>query len=542
MKKSLFVLPLLVLASCGGGSSSSSSSSSLPSSSEEEGVYELLAPTGAVREYEGSAPTGTSYEIFVYSFADSNGDGIGDLQGIIDHLDYLQNLGVKNLWLTPIHPSSTYHKYNVRDYYSIDPAFGTVDDFVALCAAAKQKGIGITMDMVFNHSAKDHPWFEKAAHDFVYEVEGEDSYASLYSMGFDITDISGTKSSITVDGVPVYYECNFDTSMPEFNLDSPLAKKLHKEIMEYWLDKGASGFRFDGVAYYYLGDDAKCMEYLTYLNGVARAKKPDIHLVAEYWVNNQTMLNDVAPTGMTAFNFATSMSGVSANPLFAINSGNGRRVASAFAAAAQGFVNGSNGKTLPSFFLSNHDQDRWAANRSDAIIKLAASAYILTPGTPYLYYGEEIGLLGIRQNAQTDANRRLPMQWVANAEQDTARCVRSPESDYSGKQTSLGALEAIEDANSITHFYKDIIAFREETPAIQKGYFRNVTPDEAPFMAFRIDYQGHAYYLIHNVAKKETQIKVGSGLTLSSRWNGGSTYQDGSLTMPALSSAFLTIE
>lgn len=538
MSKKLLCLSVLglMLASCG----ESPVSSEISSGGDLE--FEIEPAAGTPLSYSGVDDAGASYEIFVYSFADSDGDGVGDIKGIEDKLDYLQELGIKNVWLTPVHPSSTYHKYNVKDYFSIDPKFGTVNDFVSLCAKAKEKGISIIMDMVFNHSSLDNPWFKQAAEDFAFEKSGSDSLKDLYVFSFDGKDIANSKALYNVQGVDVYYECNFDRSMPEYNLDSDIARAKHKEVMEYWIDKGASGFRFDGVAYYYLGNNAKCMEYCTYLADTAKAKKSDVKLVGEFWVNDQPTLNLIAPTGMTGFNFPTSTSGVSSNPIFALRSGNGSRFAKAVADASKGFLEGSNGKTLPAHFLTNHDQNRWAGSLTDEQIKFVATAYLLTSGTPYLYYGEEIKMQGIRQTAQTDANRRLPMQWKSNAAEDTARCRASTESDYDGKQTDLGALEAIKDSSTVTHYYKELLALRDSLPEIRKGAYRDVTPADSPLVAFQIDYQGKTHYLIHNADVDDVTVKLPSTCTLNANLRKGSAELNGmDVVLHAYGSALLSV-
>ena len=524
---------LFGLASCGEPTPNASSEE------EEDTITHLLEASDPNLTYSGIDDAGASYEIFVYSFADSDGDGIGDLKGIADHLDYLKELGVKNLWLTPVHPSSTYHKYNVRDYFDIDPAFGTVDDFVSLCAAAKQKGLKIFMDMVFNHSSLDNPWFKKAVEDLLDNNTGEDSYAKLYSMSLNETEVPNTKYSYTYQGQTVYYEGNFDRSMPEFNLDSDIAKAKHKEIMDFWLDKGASGFRFDGVAYYYYGNNAKCASYCGELAKMAKAKRNDVYLIAEYWLDSQAYINEIPKVGMTAFNFPTSVSsGLNSAP-GAIVSGVGRRYAAAISSAVQGFLEESEGKILPSFFVSNHDQDRWGANRTAEKIKAIASLYLLTPGTPYLYYGEEIGMMGTRGAASTDANRRLPMQWYSKESQDSARTSAVSEGDYDGPQTTLGALEAIKDPSSITGHYKTLLSFRDETEAIKKGTFVNVTPADSPFVAFKIFFNGKVSYLLHNVSEEEAVVD-GLG-TLSGKKLDGSALNpvEGKLTVPAYSTVYL---
>lgn len=534
MKKTPFTLIGLatLLLSCGGGGGSS-----LP----DVPSYELSAPSAtAPVAYSGVMSTGVNYQIFVCSFADSNGDGIGDFKGIEQHLDYLKKLGVSNIWLTPIHPSTTYHKYNVRNYYEVDSSFGTMADFESLVAKAKEQGIGVILDMVFNHSGADNPWFAQALDDFASENTDEGSLASLYSLSFDPKDISpNAYSTRTVSGRTVYYECNFDTQMPEFNLDSEVTRAKHRDIMDFWLNKGVAGFRFDGVAYFYKGKDEKCMDYCAYLARTAKELRANVDLIGEYMVSSQAFLNKMASTGMTCFNFSTS--GTMDSAVTAVQRGNGYDYAYMVELAQTKFMANSNGTILPAFFLSNHDQDRWVGSRTAEVARACAAQNILTPGTPYLYYGEEIMMRGVRQAASTDANRRLPMQWLSDASADTARPRVLSEADYSGEQTKLGALEEIDKDDSITGIYRQLINFRNAHPELQKGFYKNCADDECPLTAFHIDYDGKEYYLIHNVDENQIAVKVGEGYTLASGlYEKDVSYAGGKLFLAPYTSALLS--
>ena len=149
----------------------------MESSSSDSERYQFGRKASKIELPEGEInPSGAGYEIFVGSFADSNGDGIGDLNGIIAHLDYLSSLGVTYLWLTPIYPSSTYHHYDVKDYFSVAPEFGTIEDFSRLCVEAKKRGMLVVLDMVLNHASIKGEWFNAALDDFVTDYSGPDSY------------------------------------------------------------------------------------------------------------------------------------------------------------------------------------------------------------------------------------------------------------------------------------------------------------------------------------------------------------------------------
>ena len=240
------------------------------------------------------------YEIFVYSFADSNGDGIGDLKGITNKLDYLADLGVSYLWLTPIHKSPSYHKYDVLDYYSIDPKFGTMDDFEELVSKAKEKNIGIIMDMVFNHCSVQSAWFNNWADNIANK---ESKYYDNFK--WSLTPKDGYNY---INSVGVYVESRFSETMPEFNLDNPYVREEQENIQKFWLNKGVAGFRYDAVLYYYYDQTEENVTYMKKLVSDCKKVKEDIYQIGEAWTTKDKILN-YAKSGMHVFNFPTSENG-----------------------------------------------------------------------------------------------------------------------------------------------------------------------------------------------------------------------------------------
>ena len=198
------------------------------------------------------------YEIFVYSFCDSNGDGIGDIQGLISKLDYLNDgddstdtdLGVNGIWLMPVNPSTSYHKYDVMDYYDIDKAYGTLDDYKQLLKECNDRGIKVILDLVMNHSSNYHPWFKEAGKYLSTLAPGQepDPAACKY---VDYYTFSRTKESgayYPVDGTTDwYYNAQFSPNMPDLNLNNENVRKEFEDISKYWLDMGVGGFRLDAI-------------------------------------------------------------------------------------------------------------------------------------------------------------------------------------------------------------------------------------------------------------------------------------------------------
>ena len=206
------------------------------------------------------------YEIFVYSYCDSNGDGIGDLQGIISKLDYIQDLGYTGIWLTPIFTSSSTHKYNTTNYLEIDPSFGTMSDLESLISECHSRNIKLILDLAINHSSRSNAYFQKAvqAHSISKSgstlpdtLKGYEDLYSFYDTAEEASNANTERSPQIVPGQDFYYECNFDNDMPEFNMDSEMFWNIAEEIMSFYLNKGIDGFRLDAVKYYYYNSDSK---------------------------------------------------------------------------------------------------------------------------------------------------------------------------------------------------------------------------------------------------------------------------------------------
>ena len=232
----------------------------------------------------------TTYEIFVSSFCDSNGDGTGDLNGIRSKLDYIADLGFDAIWLTPVHPSATYHKYDVDDYYAIDPSFGTMEDYEALLKDCHDRGIRVYMDLVLNHTSDENAWF-RAASDYLHELpsgwEPDTSYCRYYDYyNFSREALEGYNH---LDGTEWYYEAGFWSEMPDLNLNSEAVRTEIRDIMAFWLGKGVDGFRLDAVTAYYKNDTYANTEFLRFLKDTANSIDPDCCFVGEAWTDRDTI-------------------------------------------------------------------------------------------------------------------------------------------------------------------------------------------------------------------------------------------------------------
>jgi len=474
------------------------------------------------------------YEIFVGTFADSNGDGVGDLNGITSKLDYLEDLGVSYLWLTPVHPSPSYHKYDVMDYYTIDQSFGTLDDFDNLVAKAKTHHIGIIMDMVFNHCSSQNPWFTE----WCKEIHNGDKTGTYFNdFSWSRTALDGYSFS---SAAGVYVESRFSESMPEFNLDSTHVQSELTKIQDFWLDRGVAGFRYDAVLYYYYGDATKNITFMKSLVATCKAKKADVYQVAEAWKMDSATIADYSSTGMRCFNFPTSE-----------NASSGTVGYVAFQSGLSGFRDAVvqtqasimvEGGVEPCFFVSNHDQDRWGGyyngrQNADYKRKLVASCYLLTPGTPFMYYGEEIAMRGIRGNESTDAARRQAMVW-GNGETQCAE----PQNFLYKDQVTVGAKEARADGWSLLNHVRKVLSIRNKyNDLFRSGIYEALDLNNESIGAFNIKYQGTTKLLIHYNGSSAITIPVTAKTMLEDIETShvSSTYVDGKLTIQPFSSVLL---
>ncbi|MBR0213725.1 MAG: hypothetical protein IJL95_03260, partial [Solobacterium sp.] len=257
------------------------------------------------------------YEVFVSSFYDADGDGTGDLNGVTQKLDYIHDLGFRGIWLMPVAPSPTYHKYDVADYTDIDPAYGTREDFRTLAAACHERRMQVIVDLVLNHTSVQHPWFQTAAaylHDLPEGAE-PDPQACPYVDYYRFTrQAQGGYAQLADSGW--YYEARFWEGMPDLNLDSDAVRGEIREIMRYWLNEGADGFRLDAVTSYYTGNADKNIEFLSFVNQTAKELDPDCYIVCEGWDSQKVYARYYASGVDSMFDFAfADASGIIAGTL-----------------------------------------------------------------------------------------------------------------------------------------------------------------------------------------------------------------------------------
>jgi alpha-amylase len=430
-------------------------------------------PTRGAAQESGTEATNwkhgaVCYEIFVRSFYDSDGDGIGDLNGLIQKLDYIndgdpnsrRDLGAQCIWLMPVAQSPSYHGYDVTDYYRVERDYGTNDDLKLLVAEAHRRGIRVLVDLVLNHASVEHPYFKDAL------LNPDSPYRDWFIW---LPTHPGVKNPWGGDNwhrSPVreeYYYGFFWSGMPDLNYETPAVLEEAKKIATFWLEElGVDGFRLDAVKHLVEQDDGRIVEHVPATHTVlrefadhVRRVAPEAFTIGEVWDSIGAML-PYYPDQLDAY-FAFEASEAI---LESVRSGSADRLLSPFLRLQH---------ELPadrwSPFLRNHDQTRTltALGGNVAKAKVAAALLLTLPGLPFVYYGEEIGMTGDKP----DPRLRTPMHWnIGSAAGFTDGVPWEPL-----QPDSLTANVEVQDAdtNSVLSLYRRLIHLREEHSAVGTG-------------------------------------------------------------------------
>lgn len=456
-------------------------------------IFITLLLTACSQETIRSNKNYVYYEIFVGSFYDTNEDGMGDLDGVTEKLDYLNDLGVGGIWMMPIHPSPTYHKYDVVDYYDIDPKYGTMEDFDELITKANEYNIEIIIDLVLNHTSSEHPWFIEAKKNVLNGTcENENSYCDYYVFS---TTPQGKYYPI---GKGYYYEALFWDKMPDLNLDSENVRNEIKDILQFWLDKGVKGFRLDAVTSFYNQNVTKNTEFLRWLNETIDSIDKDAYVVGEAWTTNKT-ITDLYDSGIDSL-FQFSLSQADGLIASSIRSKQGYNLANEVIKYNQ-MIKEANPDALNAVFISNHDQGRSAGyfkSTQPEYLKLMASIYLLMPGRSYIYYGEEIGLRG----SGKDENKRLPMIWDNN--DNTGKTLGPSAADYKSEDI-MGFKQQASDKNSLYNHYKQLIQIKNRYDVITDGTMESLNLNSNVY-ALRTYDDTDDVIVIHNLSDQKVVI------------------------------------
>ena len=472
-----------------------------------------------VRMPEASDKYRTFYEIFVYSFYDSNGDGIGDLAGVTEKLDYLNDgdsatdsdLGISGIWLMPIMPSNTYHKYDVKDYMAIDPVYGSMEDFEKLVEECGKRDINLIIDLVMNHTSSAHPWFQEACSYLKSIGDGEASaeecpYVEYYNFH------KGMKWGYSqVADTDWYYEANFWSEMPDLNLYSEKVRAEFEEICKFWLEKGVAGFRLDAVKEFVSEDTEANVEILTWFNDMVKGINPDTYLVGEAWTNQPEYAKYYASGMDSVFDFVfagdTGLIYKLASGLYQAEQYGGyvEKAESLYASYNENYVNAP--------FYNNHDLDRAAGyyKGEEALdqAKIAAALNLTMSGNAFVYYGDEIGMLG----SGIDENKRLGMRWTTD--QAGQGMCKGPQAAEAVTQVYGSLEEQQADLTSMYCYYKNLIRLRNQFPSITKGKSTHLAEaSDKELCVLQKTYGEETVCLFYNISGQPKTVDL-SGVTLA---------------------------
>lgn len=513
-------------------------------------------------DFEENAVVG--YQIQVASFADSDGDGLGDLRGIIDKLPYLEALNINALWLTPIQDSESYHGYDTIDYYRIDRRFGTIEDYRELIYRAHQKGIRVIMDLVVNHTSKNNHWFLKSAQVAQgKDLNGNDvDYRNLYHWRYSTTPLEEPWYKFA--DTNYYYYGKFASSMPELNYDNQITRDFMIDVAKYWLGFGVDGFRIDAVKHVYMWDEVtpvtgqngdvstldgaytanltKNLNFFKEFSNRIKNVYPDAYIVGENFDGWDLQIAPYLQGMDSLLDFPAYYHFVN-NNFYGYENSAYVEANSVITNKINEFNKERGDKAIISTFTSNHDVERMInhvnntftgagssvtethqpivnATASVAIdkAKAYAAAMLLQPGLSFIYYGDELGMSGnispndgvnsptdaIGEDWNEDRWYRQPMKWVPTSD---------PSQDYVTNYSFSGYQVAYDDYN---RYFLQSVSQQEANSGSMLNYFKALTEfkneNKRFFTGTYGTYQGpslpsHAFaYTLHDGGQKLTII------------------------------------
>jgi glycosidase len=451
--------------------------------------------------------SGVYYEIFVRAWYDTNGDGIGDLNGVTAKLDYLKSLGISGIWLMPINPSPSYHGYDITDYYGINPQFGNMQDFQHLLDEAHKRGIAVTMDMVINHTSQQHPWFLAAR-------DPSDPHHDWYTWADTHADLKALSTAsdrkIWHPLGDAYYLGDFGGGMPDLNYDNPAVRAEMIKLGRYWIAKGVDGFRLDAAKHIY--DDfkarthdpeivAKNVAWWSEFHQGLASINPKVTLVGEVMAESPKELAPYLKPLGSIFDFP-----LAEQLILSAKSERVGKLDQLLEDTYAAYRSVGDAPFIDSTFLSNHDQER-VMSRLDGDgqrMRMAAAMLLTLPGRPYIYYGEELGMEG----RKPDENLRDPMRWERQAAQGDSRW--KPSSVNQGEAVSVQAEQ--DDPNSMLNFYRMLIGWRSQVAALRDGDLRMQATGNPQVLAYWRQDGTQRVLVVHNLSGKAASWKPASKL------------------------------
>lgn len=453
------------------------------------------------------------YEIYPQSFYDTNGDGIGDLRGIIEKLDYIESMGFTAIWLNPINSSSFRDAgYDVTDFYSVAPRYGTNDDYKALCDEAHRRGMKVIFDLVAGHTSIDHPWFIESAklkeneytNRYIWTVSSFDEGPGIASLGERdqkcINNFFWSQPALNYGYAHPDPQNSWE--LPVTHPDCIAMKEELKKIIDFWMDMGTDAFRVDMAASLIKGDtDGTAMQAFWHeIRGYMESKNPECLLIAEWGFPADAIsagfhLDFLLHSGTSAYrslfryekgrNTTTDMTGHSYFNL------EGKGNINEYLDRYLYDLKETFGKGYIGMITGNHDMQRLAYKRTPQEVKAAMVFLFTMPGVPFVYYGDEIGMdyiegLPSKEGGYIRTGSRTPMQWNDQKNHGFSAC----DLPYLPTDTRDGAPTVenqLKDENSILLFVKSLIALRKDNEALNPDAGFNILMSGYPFVYERID-------------------------------------------------------
>jgi glycosidase len=498
-------------------------------------------------------PYGVKYEVFVMSFADGDRNGKGDFKGLTSKLDYFKDLGVNGLWLMPVMPSDTYHKYHVIDYKNIDPDYGTLDDFKKFVEEAHKRDIRVITDFVINHTGNMHPWFleaqkskDNAYRDYYVWAKKDSIRKDLFkkTKSYDSDNIRKWHA-VNGDTLAEHYYGYFNGLCPDLNLDNPKVKEEIVDIAKFWLTElKVDGFRMDAARHVFPDERASDNHaFWVWFKDEMEKIKPDVYLVGEVWSSADVVapylkglpslfnfdlgyaITDVARAGKDTINLVQRYKDI------------------------RDFYKTVTNDYLDATFVKNHDQTRILTELKGDVnkAKMTAAMLLTMPGTPYIYYGEEIGMLGDKLSTYADqfgpdAFVREPFVWDEGKKDQMQTAWE--EARYSTDKAVVPLSKQKNDQASLFSFYKKLVRYRNSSPALTYGDIEHAGIETDEIVSFIRKHEQYESLVLHNVSDVEVTIPVNEAM---GRFNeidydsegGKIAIRDGELRLPAYSTVIL---
>ncbi len=451
----------------------------------------------------GHPTSGVYYEIFVRSFYDSNGDGIGDLNGVTQKLGYLKWLGVSGIWLMPINPSPSYHGYDVTHYRAINPQYGTMQDFKHLLTAAHRLGIKVIIDLVINHTSNRNPWFKAAQNP-------HSPYRNWYHWAGSKTHLK----AISVVGGPVWradgkqhYMGIFCPCMPDLNYNNPAVRHEMIAIGRFWLRKGVDGFRLDAARHLYVKRPSQVHNpvavgkdiawWRQFRQGIDRVN-PHAYLIGEVTDNDYRQMAPYFKPLNATFDFPL------AQRLIKMAAKERNDHLGATLVAIQKVYRAATGHYVQDApFLSNHDQNRVMSDLHGNLnhMRVAAQLLLTLPGNPFIYYGEAIGMRGVKP----DPHLREPMRWELS---------RSAPGETTWEASPIPAAEDVSVAaerkqpGSLLRLYRTLIHWRQQIAPLRDGVVARYPISNPAIVTYRLSDPEAQILVVHNLSGQSHTVDL----------------------------------